>query len=295
MRLSLSPFIVLTFGITAGACMDATIKYLEHTNHVLLVTLGRYLFGAVFAFGIWSHHGRPRITTEMVRAHALRGVVVAFCGVTFFWSLKVLPLAEAVTISFFYPLLAPFVARLMLGERVRTASVISALIGFAGVIIAVQGTPASELTPLHWWGVGAAIAATFAFAIAMVMLRDRAQRDGPAIVGVMSSLMPGLIILPPAIVFSAPPHISELPLFLMMGVFAAALTYVTARAYAHAEAQRLAPIHYTELLWATLLGFLVFHETPRLQLFLGAALIIAACLFTAYEQRRGAPILSEQA
>jgi S-adenosylmethionine uptake transporter len=62
--------------------------------------------------------------------------------------------------------------------------------------------------------------------------------------------------------------------------------YLMARAYAAAEAQQLAPIHYTELLWASLIGFIVFHETPRAQIYMGAALIIAACLYAAYDERR---------
>jgi S-adenosylmethionine uptake transporter len=71
-----------------------------------------------------------------------------------------------------------------------------------------------------------------------------------------------------------------------MGALAAAFMYLMARAYAAAEAQQLAPIHYTELIWATAIGYVVFKETPRLEIYLGAALIIAACLFAAYDERR---------
>jgi S-adenosylmethionine uptake transporter len=59
-----------------------------------------------------------------------------------------------------------------------------------------------------------------------------------------------------------------------------------AQAYAGAEAQQLAPIHYSELIWAGLLGYLVFDEIPRIQIYLGAVLIIAAGLFAAWDERR---------
>ena len=62
--------------------------------------------------------------------------------------------------------------------------------------------------------------------------------------------------------------------------------YLMSAAYACAQAQQLAPIHYTELVWATVFGFLIFHETPRLQVFLGAILIVSACLYVAYDERR---------
>jgi S-adenosylmethionine uptake transporter len=45
-------------------------------------------------------------------------------------------------------------------------------------------------------------------------------------------------------------------------------------------------VHYTELLWATLAGYTVFHEMPRVQIFFGAGLIAAACLYAAYDERR---------
>lgn len=287
------PALVLTLAIVVGASMDATIKHLAQTNHVLLVTFGRYLFGALFSLMIWQRAGRPSISAEMWRAHGLRGFVIAACAVTFFWALSVLPLAEAVTLSFIYPLLAPFVARVVLTERVRPASVICALVGFAGVIVAMQGAPNEAGSPQHDLGVAAVLTSAFFFSIAMVLLRERAQKDGAVIVGLMTSVVPGLILVAPTIVFATPPELSDWWFFLQLGALAAVFMYLMAKAYSRAEAQQLAPIHYTELIYASLIGFIVFHETPRVQIYLGAALIVAACLWAAYDERRIATKLRE--
>jgi S-adenosylmethionine uptake transporter len=283
---AIPPALVLTLAIVAGSAMDATIKHLSLTNHVLLVAFGRYLFGTIFSAGIWWRAGRPRISAEMWRAHGLRGFVIAATAVTFFWALSILPLAEAVTLSFIYPLLAPFVAWLVLKERVRASSVVCALIGFAGVIVAMQGAPSEAESPQHDLGVIAVLVSAGFFSIAMVLLRERAQKDGAPIVGLMTSLVPGVILVTPTIAFATPPRLDDWPLFLLMGALAAVFMYLMARAYAKAEAQQLAPIHYTELLWATLMGFVIFHEVPRPEIYMGAALIIAACLYTAYDERR---------
>ena len=285
---TLPPALVLTLAIAAGSAMDATIKHLAQTNHVLLVTFGRYLFGAVFSLGIWLHAGRPAITREMWRAHGLRGFVIAGCATTFFWALSVLPLAEAVTLSFIYPLVVPFVAWPVLGERVRPASLVAAVVGFIGVLVAMQGAPPAAESPQHALGVTAVLVSAALFSVAMVLLRARAQSDGAVIVGLMTSVVPGAIVAGPALMFAAPPHLSELPFFILMGALAAVFMYLMARAYAKAEAQQLAPIHYTELLWASIAGFIVFHEAPRVHIYLGAALIIAACLFSTYHDRRAA-------
>lgn len=283
---TLPPALVLVLAIVAGSSMDATIKWLAQTNHVLLVTLGRYVFGALFSLAIWVHAGRPVITAEMWRAHGLRGFVIAGCATTFFWALTVLPLAEAVTLSFIYPLLVPFVARVMLGERLRAASMVYALVGFAGVVVAMQGAPSQAESPQHGLGVAAVLVSAGLFSVAMVLLRARARTDGAAIVGLMTSVVPAVIVAGPALVFATPPAWADWPFFLLMGALAAVFMYLMAQAYARAEAQQLAPMHYTELIWASVIGYVVFHEAPRVQIYAGAALIITACLLAAYDERR---------
>jgi S-adenosylmethionine uptake transporter len=280
------PLLIMVAAIAAGATMDATIKYLAQSNPVLMVALARYAFAAAISFGIWQRAGAPPITPAMWRAHALRGCVIAVSAVSFFWSLTVLSLAEAITISFVYPLIAPFVARALLGERVRPSAVVAAIIGFVGVLIAVTGAPSAQASPQHTLGLFAVLFSALTFALSMVLLRARAVSDGPIIVGFMASFIPGLIVAGPAIAFSPPPHLSDWPVFVLLGCIAALFMYLIAHAYARAEAQRLAPIHYTELVWASLYGWVLFHDTPRPQLYAGAAVIIAACLFSAYWERR---------
>ncbi len=266
--------------------MDATIKHLAQTNSVLLVAFGRYLFGAFFSLLIWWRAGHPTISKEMWRAHGLRGFVIAICAVTFFWALSILPLAEAVTLSFIYPLLAPFVAWIILKERIRPSSVLCALVGFAGVIVAMQGAPSEAESPQHDLGVIAVLVSAGFFSVAMVLLRERAQKDGAPIVGLMTSVVPGIILVAPTVAFTTLPAATDWWFFLQLGALAAVFMYLMAQAYARAEAQQLAPIHYTELIYASVIGWFIFQEAPRVQIYLGASLIIAACLWAAYDERR---------
>jgi S-adenosylmethionine uptake transporter len=289
MHMRASPILILLASVALMSGMDATIKFLAQSNHVLLVTAGRYAFGAAFAAIIWLRAGRPRISGEMWRVHWVRGFVIAISASSFFWALSVLPLAEAVTLAFVAPLIVPFVAGALIGEPVRAPSIAAIVIGFIGVVIAVQGGPPAAQSPLHTLGIGAVLLAAVTFAISVTLMRARARADGAPIVGLLAALIPGLIVAGPALILSRPPPIGHLPYFVLMGLLAAAGMYLMARAYAEAEAQTLAPVHYSELLWASAFGYFIFHEAPRLQVLAGAAFIIAACLFAAWEARRGAP------
>jgi S-adenosylmethionine uptake transporter len=240
----------------------------------------------LFSLAIWVRASRPPITREVWRAHIQRGFLIAASSATFFWAITVLPLVEAVTLTFVYPLVVPFIAHAMLGEHVRVQSIFAAVLGFAGVALSMLGAPPPSQSPLHLYGVAAVIFSALTFAVSIVMMRARAQKDGPEIVGVMSSLVPGLILAGPAIALSPPPNLGDWLGFLFLGFIAATFMYLIAHAYARAEAQKLAPLHYTELLWASFYGFVLFHETPRVQVYAGAMLIVAACLYNAYDERR---------
>lgn len=268
-------------GISLLCFMDGVIKHLVASNDALVVTFGRYVFGAAFAVAIWMRAGRPSINREMWRAHAFRGVFIAVSATLFFWSLSALPLAEVIVISFVAPLIIPFVAWAILGEKVRTRNFLAGLIGFAGVLVAGAGAPSAEASETRMLGIAAVIGAAITYAISVTLLRGRAGRDGAEIVGVLAAVIPGAIIALPAIATGEAPAVADLPAFALMGAFAAAGTFCLARAYAGAEAQALATLEYVALIWAALIGWAFFNETPRLEVWYGAAVIIGACLWGA--------------
>ncbi len=272
-------------GIAVLCAMDGVIKHLVATNDALVVTLGRYIFGAGFAIAIWMQSGRPVLTREMWKAHALRGVVIAVAASLFFWCLSVLPLAELIVITFVAPLMVPFMARAVLGEKIRPRSMIAAIAGFAGVIIAATGGSLALMDEERMLGVAGALASAVTYALSVTLLRGRAGKDGPVAIGVLASVIPGAILALPTLLTGELPPASELPDFLLLGALAAGGIYLLARAYGHAEAQMLAPLEYTALIWAALIGFFFFAEIPRPQVWAGAVIIVAACLWGARNEK----------
>lgn len=288
----------LAFGLAGVALfsgLDAVIKQLSLTEHTFVVAFGRYLFALPFALLIWHRAGRPAITREMWRAHGLRGAVMAGAATLFFWALSVVPLAQAITLSFIAPLIVPFMAAAMLGERLRFANVAASAIGFAGAAIAVAGGGETAPAPgvdvgLYHLGIAALVVFSFGYALSVVLLRARAERDGSAIVGVLATLIPGVIVAGPAIALGEMPGAGTLPLFLFMGALGAVSLWALAEAYVRAEAQTLAPLEFTALPWAAVFGYAFFDEVPRAELWVGAAIIIGACLWSGWKSARAVEV-----
>jgi S-adenosylmethionine uptake transporter len=285
----LSPVALGAIGVLLLSAMDATIKHLSASNGVLAIAFGRYLFGAFAAFAIWRGAGAPRIDAEMLRAHFFRCVLIVIVAVTFFYSLSVLPLAEAITLAFVAPLLVPFFAWAVAGERPRTPSLAAVGVGFIGAVVALQGAPPADENPARLNGVIAVLISAAAYAWALALLRTRADKDGAPSVGLLQTAIPCLLVAGPAIALSPMPATAELPWFALMGLLGAGGWYLLIIAYSRAQAQVLAPLDFTGLIWASAFGYFLFDEIPRTQLFLGAAMIVVACLYAAWDERRSAP------
>jgi S-adenosylmethionine uptake transporter len=285
----LSPVALAALGVFLLSAMDATIKHLSVSHGVLAIAFGRYLFGMLAAYAIWRGAGAPRIDGEMLRAHFFRCVLIIVVAITFFYSLSVLSLAEAVTLAFIAPLLVPFFAWIVAGERPRPSGLAAGVLGFAGAVIAMQGGPAAQDSPERLSGIVAVLVSAAAYAWALALLRTRADKDGAPAVGLLQTAIPCLLAAGPAIALSPMPPLADLPWFALMGLLGASGWYVLIVAYGRTEAQNLAPLDFTGLIWASAFGFFLFDETPRAQVYLGAALIVVACLYATWNDRRLAP------
>jgi S-adenosylmethionine uptake transporter len=290
------PILLYVIGIAFFCAMDAIMKQLVSAHPVLLATMWRYVAAALFILPFWWREGRPGITREMLPAHALRGALIAASAFLFFWSLTVLPLAEAVTFAFVAPLMIPPLASLLIGERLEGGSVTAGVVGFLGVLVALGADPRT-LAPDRLAGVGAVLLSALTYAVAIVITRLRAVRDGPSVLSLLGALFPMAFLLP-FLAWQVPvaqwtPRGADWLLVGLAGLTGAVALQLIARAYARAEAQLLAPFEYTALLWAALFGWAMFAEPVGPKTVAGAAIIALACLWQA--RRRAVPAPSSPA
>lgn len=280
-----NPLLLAAIGIMLLCVMDGLVKHLALTYAVPEVTCGRYLVGLAFTLGVWRARGAHPFDRSMLRFHLLRGLVIALAGLGFFYGVSGLPLAEAITIGFIAPLMVPFAARAFLGEAVRPISLAAAGVGFAGVVIAEWGQPLA-LGSARLGAVLAVLGGATFYALTLVLLRARAGSDGPARTGVLGSLFPALWLAPLAIGMGSPPALADWPAYAVLGLLGTAGMWCLALAYSRAQAQQIAPLEFTALFWSAITGYVAFGERPRVQLLIGATVIIGAALLAGWDEHR---------
>ncbi|HLL10517.1 MAG TPA: DMT family transporter [Rubrivivax sp.] len=282
------PFVLAAAGIAALCALDAAVKELTRSYAVAYAVLGRYVFGTLFALAVWWWQGRPRLTREMLPAHLLRGTLITVTAFLFFFSLTRLDMAEAITLSFVAPLLIPPLAHLFLGEKMRGPVVLAAFVGFAGVLLTVQGAPSFDGE--RALALGAVLGAALTYAMAAIVMRARAAKDGSTLLTLTSAVIP-MLLLSPAAVGAPLPTWSALGLAVLAGLLGNLGIQLLARAYASAEAQALGVLEFTALPWAALFGWLFFGEAVRPQVWLGALVIFAACWWVGRADQKTPAIL----
>ncbi len=256
--------------------MDATIKGLSPRYPTLEIAFLRFAFGALWATALLFIFRPGWPSRETVRANISRSFLVVITASCFFFALGRLPLAETVALSFLSPVLMALFGGLFLGEKLDRSIGIGLAAGLAGMMLIVGARIGqSDYQAGALWGVAALFVSTVTYALNIIVLRTRAQRDPALTIVWFQSTAPGLMLLAPALYVWTQPSAWDLMLFALVGALGVAGHYLLALAFARAEAARLAPVHYTTLIWGILFGYLMFAEVPTTAMLAGATLIAA--------------------
>jgi drug/metabolite transporter (DMT)-like permease len=261
-------------GIAVLCTMDAFIKIVAGRYPTFEVAFLRFAAGSVVALLAVAALRPGWPSRETVVANAGRAALGVVTATTFFYALGQLPLAETLVLTFLSPMFTALFSVLLLGERADRRILTALGAGFVGTLVVVSGQIDVE-GQRSLSGVVAALVSAVCYAFGLVLLRARAQRDHFIVIVAFQNVGPMLIIAPFAAAVWTPPASADLALFLLIGVFGVAGHVLLTTAFARAEAARLAPLEYTALIWAGLLGYFVFDEVPTLATALGAALIVA--------------------
>ena len=256
------------------ACQDATVKWLVATVPVWHVLFVR---SALLVAGCAAAGGRPLLRhalTTPTRALLLRrGVVTLAAWGCYFSAARIVPLGQLVTLYFTAPVIVTLLAAPMLGEHVGPLRWSAIGIGFAGTVLAADpaGMTLSPATLL-------VLIAAALWAYGVVLTRQIARREASLVQMFVNNVcFLVLTAIGAALTWRIPTH-AELALLLLVALLGGIGQFCLFESARHAPASLTAPLEYTALVWAFLLGFLVWGDAPKTPVFLGAVLILAAGL-----------------
>nr|WP_237684840.1 DMT family transporter [Szabonella alba] len=210
-----------------------------------------------------------------------RTVAAVITGVTAFYAFSVLPLAQTYAILFATPILITLLAIPILGEKVGLRRGIAIVVGMLGVLIVLRPGGA-DLALGH----AAALVAAVTSSLASVIVR-RIGKEERSVVLLLYPMLGNFIVLGLALPFVYQPMpVLHLGMTGFIALFAFVAMLFVIAAYRAAEAVIVAPMQYSQMIWAAIFGYLIFDEAPDALTLLGAAVIIASGLYIVMRESR---------
>jgi S-adenosylmethionine uptake transporter len=284
----LIPFLVACAGIALFSAMDALMKSLSLAIGAYNALLWRTLAGALFGGAVFLARRMKWPERAVMRVHLLRGILSVFMAILFFWGLARVPLAQGIALAFIAPLIALYLAALLLGEKIERRAIVASFLGLAGVGTILSGQAQAHLGHEALLGSLAILASATLYAFNIILMRKQALLAGPVEIAFFMSALMSLGFLCAAPWLAVPPAPHHWPAIGAAAALAFASLMLLSWAYARAQAQHLAPVEYTSFLWAALFGIAFFQEPVRPLTLLGAVMIVTACLIAAGS--RGEPL-----
>lgn len=284
-RITLSAPLQGAFYMTAAALcfsiMNYLIRVVADELDPIEIAFFRNLFALVFMLPWLARVGPSGLATRRLGTHVWRavfGLAGMFC---WFYSIALLPLAEAVSLNFTIPLFATAGAALFLGERVRARRWTATTVGFLGVLVILRPGLA-EVTSLT----ALPIIAAFFMAGATLLVKSLARTESPnAVVFYMNLMLAPLSLIPALFVWHWPSW-GALALMALVGSLAALAHLALTLSFAKADTSAVMPFDYTRLPFVAAIGYVAFGEVPDIWTWVGAGIIAGSAIYIAHREAR---------
>ena len=255
--------------------MVAMIKLLGQKYHITQVLLVRQLvMTVIIAPAIWRDFPAA-LSTAHPRLQLIRIAFAMVAMLAGFTAVVHLKLADATALGFAKSFFVTIFAVIILKETVGLRRWMAVAVGFLGVMIMLRpGTDAFSIYGLY------AVISSACAGFVMVIIRLMSKKDKPITILTWQAIGVGLLMAIPGIWYWQWPTPSEWLLFVAMGVVSTIAQMFNIHAYKWGEASMLASLDYIRLIYSTILGYLLFSNLPGNQTWIGAAIIIAASIYT---------------
>ena len=276
-----------------GALLALLAFALFSTHDVVIKTLGGFyapvqivFFSVLLSFPLATIMlMRDATPGTLIPRHpwwlALRTLAACSTAISAFYAFSVLPLAQVYAIIFASPLLITVLAIPILGEKVRLRRWMAVMVGLLGVLVVLR-PGSTDLTLGH----AAAGVTALGGAVAAVVVRKIGSEERPVVM-MLYPMVANLAIMGALLPFVYEPMpITHLGLFAIVAMFAWLAGWLTILAYQSGEAAVIAPMQYSQIIWASIYGFFFFDERIDQSTAIGTAIIIASGVYIVLRESR---------
>lgn len=274
-------WMVLAAASFAG--LTSVIRYMSSDMHPFELAFFRNLFGLLFMLPWFWRAGLSALKTERFKLHGFRSVIGLVAMTLWFSAIALMPVAEAMALSFTAPLFATIGAAVLLKEKVRARRWAATVIGFVGTLVIIRPDGAN-----FGMASGLVLAASACMAMAALSVKSLSRTENPNTIVLFMGLLMTPMSLLPALFFWTTPTPMDFMWFIALGLLATVGQVSMARSFASAEMSAVLPFDFSRLIFAAMMGYLFFAEVPDLWTWVGAAIIFSATLYTAHRESRGA-------
>lgn len=271
--------------------MGAMVKGMGDTYPIGQIVFFRSFFALIPVF-IWiklSGDTFSVLKTTRPQAHAVRSTIGGSAMFLSFWSLTLLPLADATAFGYVAPLFTTALAALYLREAVGVYRWTAVLFGFSGVLFIVQpqgGVGTEMIAGIVPLGVVVALSAAFLVGTSAVIIRHLTSIEHATAIVFYFSAACSVFGAVSMLFVAVWPSWTDLMILSLIGLLGGAGQILITNGIRLAPASLLAPFDYTTMIWALLIGYFVFSEVPKPMVLMGAAIIIGSGLFILWRERK---------
>ncbi len=255
--------------------MDGFAKYLSSTMPVLQITWSRYFFTVIIVLPVMLIFFRKNFKwTEKPKLQLIRGLLLFCANILFFYSISVISLAKALTLAFIAPLIVTILSPILLGEKVGFRRWAAVITGFIGSLIVIRpGFVEVNLASIAALGTGVL------YGFYLIVTRKLHNSDHPLLTLLLTGVVGAIIgsMMMPSVWVQ--PTINQWYMMFALGFFASLGHLFLILSLKYADASKLAPFGYFEIITNIIIGFYFFNHFPDSWTFLGLFVIISSGIY----------------
>ncbi|WP_353616040.1 DMT family transporter [Neptunicoccus cionae] len=264
---------VLFVGVTG------IVRYVGSSVPAAEAAFIRYLFGVLFILPFMGTGWLRQLDKRLVGTFALRGFCHAIGVILWFYAMARIPIAEVTAIGYLAPIYIAIGAAVFLGEKLALRRIAAIVIAFIGAMIILR-PGIQEINS----GQMAQVLSAPMFAVSYLVAKRLTAQAGPSLVVGMLSVFVTIGIAPFAIAVWKTPSVTEVLWLALVGALATTAHFTMTKALKAAPLAVTQPVTFLQLIWATILGLVVFGEAVDIFVLLGGGLIICSVSFISYRE-----------